>query len=359
MGEIAIFLTDISKMINMVICMVCGIALWRQRHGVPDRSRTIMAILLLSMTGYYVYLNLFSAFNADFNPYRELIPPNLTFIGLLNITLLSLYPIEVMRPYWLNWQRVAVMFMPFLLLLLPGVLSVDVFYRPLHAMDELLGHLGEVNVWLRLVVLASMFLFLGVLLKLPFNRRQSSADSRWVHRYVLACTITSTLYIGKMFNVSPYIHLAHSLWAGFFFLYYTWYELRERLAPSVGVLAEDTPETGEGISDDLLWKRITDYIDVEQKWRDPDLGLEMLCQEVMSNKTYVSLAFRQHASTTFNEYVNRCRINYVAERLEAGLSTDLLKDIFFEAGFRTHSTAYRQFVRYKGVSPTQYIASLH
>lgn len=66
----------------------------------------------------------------------------------------------------------------------------------------------------------------------------------------------------------------------------------------------------------------------------------MLCQQVMSNKTYVSQAFRKHASTSFNEYVNRCRINYVAERLESGLSTDLLKDVFFEAGFRTHSTAY-------------------
>ena len=84
----------------------------------------------------------------------------------------------------------------------------------------------------------------------------------------------------------------------------------------------------------------------------------MLCREVMSNKTYVSQAFRQHASTTFNEYVNRCRINYVSERLEAGLSEDLLKDIFFEAGFRSLSTAYRQFVRYKGVAPTQYIASI-
>ena len=121
--ETIIILTDISKLINLFVCLVCGVALWRQRHGVPDRSRTIMAILILSMTGYYVYLNLFSLLNPDFNPYGELIPPNLTFIGLLNITLLSLYPIEVMRPYWLNWQRVAVMFLPFLLLLLPGVLS--------------------------------------------------------------------------------------------------------------------------------------------------------------------------------------------------------------------------------------------
>lgn len=358
MGATTIILIDISKLINLVICLVCGLALWRKRHEVPDRSRTIMAILLLSMMVYYIYLNLYSLLNSGYNPYGEFIPPNLTFIGLLNITLLSLYPIEVMRPYWLNWQRVAVMFLPFLLLLTPGALSADVFYRSLYSVDELISHLNEVNVWIRLVVLASMFIFLSVLLYMPFNRRQSSADNRWVHRYVLACSITSALYIGKMFNVSLFIHLAHSLWAGFFFTYFTWYELRERLVPSARALAESTSEVGGGISNDLLWKRITDYIDVEQKWRDPDLGLEMLCREVMSNKTYVSQAFRQHASTTFNEYVNRCRINYVSERLEAGLSEDLLKDIFFEAGFRSLSTAYRQFVRYKGVAPTQYIASI-
>ena len=124
-----------------------------------------------------------------------------------------------------------------------------------------------------------------------------------------------------MFTTSPFFHLSHQLWAGFFFGYYTWYELCERIIPSVGlpVTPGDGHETGKSM---VLWQRITGYIDGEQKWRDPDLSFDMLCREVMSNKTYVSQAFRQFASTTFSEYINRCRIDYAAEQMAAGLVAD-------------------------------------
>ena len=52
-------------------------------------------------------------------------------------------------------------------------------------------------------------------------------------------------------------------------------------------------------------------------WRNPDLSLDMLCERVGSNKDYVSQCFRQNANTTFSDYVNRLRVDYMAEELKA------------------------------------------
>lgn len=341
-----------SETLNLVICSVCGVLLWRHRHEVPDHSRHIMAVLMFCLVAYYLFLVPFTLLNPSYNPHYELMPKTLTLIGLLNITMLALYPIEVMRPNWLTWQWGLVMCLPVLLLMLPDEFSVTPFYRKLHSFSELFCYAGEPNVWLRLLVLGSMFVYLGSLLYLPFNRSRSSVDNHWVRRYVLACTLMSALFMCKMFTVNPFFHLGHQLWAGIFFFYYTRYELRERLLPTNDGKEVACQSMGKL---DELWNRITAYIDGEQNWRDPELNLDMLCQQVMSNKTYVSQAFRQNASTTFSEYVNRCRIDYAAAQIAKGVDDKTLKDIFFDAGFRTHSTAYRQFLHFKGMSPTEYM----
>lgn len=346
-----------SETLNLVICSVCGMLLWRHRHEVPDRSRVILSSLQFCLVAYYVFLIPFSLLHPAYNPHYVLMPKGLTLIGLLNITLLTFYPMEMMRPNWLTWRHVCLMLLPVLLLLLPDVFSVQPFFRPLHSTAELIAHIGKSNVWLRLCLLASMFVYLGMLLLLPFNRSSSSADNRWIRQYVAACALLSFFYIGKMFTTSPFFHLSHQLWAGFFFGYYTWYELCERVIPSVdlSVTSDDSHETDKNM---VLWLRITSYIDGNQKWRDPDLSFDRLCQEVMSNKTYVSQAFRQFASTTFSEYINRCRIDHVAGQMAAGLGDRSLTDVFFNAGFRTRSTAYRQFIHFKGMSPSEYMSQL-
>ena len=109
-------------------------------------------------------------------------------------------------------------------------------------------------------------------------------------------------------------------------------------------------------SDDL-WQRIVKLIHEDDLWRNPDLNLEMLCQQLGSNKDYVLRCFRQNADTTFLDYVNSLRIGYVTDELRRN-PLQSQRDLFFNAGFRSKTTAYRNFCKYNGRSPSEFIATL-
>jgi YesN/AraC family two-component response regulator len=83
----------------------------------------------------------------------------------------------------------------------------------------------------------------------------------------------------------------------------------------------------------------------------------MLCHLLGSNKDYVSRSFRQNVDTTFLDYVNSLRISYVTDELRRNPLQNQ-RDLFFNAGFRSKTTAYRNFCKYNGQSPSDFIAAL-
>ena len=95
----------------------------------------------------------------------------------------------------------------------------------------------------------------------------------------------------------------------------------------------------------------------EELWRNPDLSLDMLSERVKSNRNYVSQCFRQNAATTFNDYVNRLRVDYMAEELKHH-PFQSHKELYFRAGFRSKTAAFTNFKKYKQKSPTEFLVGL-
>ena len=61
---------------------------------------------------------------------------------------------------------------------------------------------------------------------------------------------------------------------------------------------------------------------------------------------------REHTGLTVNDYINQKRVDFMAAELKkAPLS---YKEIYFAAGYRSRQTAYRNFLKFKGVSPTEF-----
>ena len=336
--------------------LVCGVLIWRNRRGVPDRSRIILFLITLTalpLIGKVASLMMHGLNNR----FVEVLPIVPTLMGLITVGLMLLYAVEVMRPNWFRWRHVLTF-----ILSLAGVLVLAVVFKDqftvLHSTDELVQHVGEPNVLLRLLFnLASLLVCLS-LLWLPYRWQASSASRRWVITYVCFIFIIGALFHTWTLTLSMPIHIVHNLMPLFFIIYYTWYELHERILPPPVVLekqetgAAPIPTTG---SDDL-WLRIVKVIHKDDYWRNPDLTLDMLCQLLGSNKDYVLRCFRQNANTTFLDYVNSLRIAYVTEELRRD-PLQSQRDLFFNAGFRSKTTAYRNFCKYNGLSPTEFIAS--
>ena len=59
-------------------------------------------------------------------------------------------------------------------------------------------------------------------------------------------------------------------------------------------------------------------------------------------------------SQIYNDYMNSKRVDFMANLLRQN-PTQNQKQLFFAAGFRSYPTAHRNFVKFKGCSPTEYI----
>ena len=336
--------------------LVCGILIWRNRREVPDRSRMILFLITLTclpMIGKVISL-MTHGLN---NRFVEILPIVPTIMGLITVGLMLLYAIEVMRPNWLKWRHIIAFFLPLTIVLVLSVLLKGQF-TVLHSSADIVQHISELNVLLRLLFnLASLLICLS-LLWLPYKWQESSASRRWVVTYV--CFI---FFIGVLFHIwtltlSMPVHILHNLTPALFLIYYTWYELHERILPPQISEAEADSSlfTIHSSLQDDLWPRIVKVIHDDDHWRNPNLSLDMLCQLLASNKDYVLRSFRQHADTTFLDYINSQRISYVTEELRRD-PTQNLRELFFNAGFRSKTTAYRNFLKYNGVSPSEFIAS--
>ena len=105
------------------------------------------------------------------------------------------------------------------------------------------------------------------------------------------------------------IHISHVYWLVLihqivwitFFLYAAYYELHERLqAPQTTLEAEE--ETTTGSTSDRLREQTIIMLNSNGKWRNPELSLTSLAEQLESNRTYVGYRKR---STAYRNIPNR------------------------------------------------------
>ena len=142
----------------------------------------------------------------------------------------------------------------------------------------------------------------------------------------------------------------------------TWYELCKRLrlpgdpAPITVILQLEAPQICE-YANDRLWERITDLLDNKEKWRDPNLSLSSLSESLKSNRTYVEKAFKRNTGMTFIKYITKRRIDYVTSERPKNPKTDIY-ELFKYVGYRQRSTAWRNFQKVTGLTPTEFFERL-
>ena len=85
--------------------------------------------------------------------------------------------------------------------------------------------------------------------------------------------------------------------------------------------------------------------------------METLSQALGTNRIYVARSIHDHTDMTFNDFLNKKRIDFMAAQLRQDPTQDH-KSLYFDAGYRSRQTAYRNFVKFMGCSPTDYVATL-
>lgn len=94
----------------------------------------------------------------------------------------------------------------------------------------------------------------------------------------------------------------------------------------------------------------------EEWWRDPQLTLPRLADRLGTSASTLSRALNLGMGQSFNECVNRMRVEGVQASLRAGTALDLVQ-LGFDAGFNSKASFQRAFRRYAGVTPSAYRAA--
>ena len=334
--------------------VICGTLLWKRRHETHDYSRIIQA-LFSWLSAFFTFTFIFRTWAETTTADVTFFEPEHTFVPLLMQMTFFLYPLEVMRPTVSRARIYTLLFSPLLLLVFIGMCA-GIDYTPIHSYSDLWMHLGEFNVWFRLLTLTIMLFYCFSLFLVPYDWRRSSSDKKFIAKYSCGFCLIGLLHFSIQLSHAYELILLHQLVWFAFFVSITYYELKERLLvrpSSVQPISVHTPSTPK----DELWEQIILLLDDEGKWCSPDLSLSTLCVELGSNRTYVGEAFRRNTGQTFVEYITHRRIDYVVETMKRNPDLDI-HQLFTDVGYRLRSTAWRNFHKVTGLTPAEFVESL-
>ena len=135
--------------------MLFALLLWIRREG--NRSRIYFSVAY-AVCGIDLFIRIFRLYNGTPFSYESLNPAAF-YMALLEMPLFLFYLLEVISPGWLTGRKIILLCSPWLLwnvcLPIPGL-----HFRELDTFKDVFLHIGETDVWLRL---------LFVLLMLPYS----------------------------------------------------------------------------------------------------------------------------------------------------------------------------------------------
>lgn len=103
-----------------------------------------------------------------------------------------------------------------------------------------------------------------------------------------------------------------------------------------------------------LFRMIEDLMNEKKIWKECDLSIETVAQQLNSNRSYISNVINQYAGVPFRQYINSFRIAEAVAILSDSNSDIPLKVMYAELGFNSTSSFYRAFQAITGVSPSKY-----
>lgn len=360
MEKLLFLLSLAATTVEMTACFICARNLIKLQSEDWDRSRrmlTIGAIFSGVMALFVVLGNLISTVHEL--PFFLLQP----WIGLLYMSMnivMVLYPISVIKPEWLTPRNGFILFAPVLLLAILYLLFTD-RWTLLYAPEHIWNNITQPDVIARLLSLFLMIPYCLIPLLLPYKYYKSSAYHTWIVTYSIGLIIICFTHIALMLTNNGYLLILMPIMASTFYTFSTEYELKKRLRPSkrqaeVIQQVEETDLASVPMEPDL-WARICHIMDQEEVWRDPDLSLSSLSKLCATNVTYLGRIIQQETGKGFKEMVNAKRVESVVNQIKENPDIDV-QTAFFNAGFRSRTTAWRNFKDITGMSPADFRLSL-
>lgn len=371
---LAILVSSLPMIVCGVLSVLIVLSLYDCRNMVKTRLLFFMATATLLYLAHFIY----------FNRLMAVIPLTDAIYCFCNLAVFPLYYlyIEELTDYRPNRWRQAICLLPSLL----GGMAVGLLYILMDRQEMTLfiehylygnefASLSGLTFWQAIIHVAVRIVFaLQVPIVLYFGFRRITAYNAvvetnysdiegkrivWVKTLLVLFAVTSLVsfvfnLIGRQRFIDEAVPLAiPAVLFSMLLLLIGHVGLNQRFSVQdieAEVFLESEPIPEDCAYSELL-EKIRKLMSEEKLYLYPNLKVSDLARLLNSNRNYIYNAINVEMGISFSDYINSQRIDYASQLLEANPKLSI-NDVMFKSGFTSASAFYRNFKKFKGITPT-------
>ena len=344
--------------VHIFVQLVAAVLIYIKRHEPKDRSwRYIFTFFTFSALASVVemFMIMYNAIVLDF---YKLLNPSIIIPGFYIFALLLCYIIELTNPRWLTVMRAIVLFLPSIILA-----GYVIYYYSIgditniYSLARLKALCDTPNVIARITFLSIFVLYSIVLIVVRFQWKRPQVQ-KYIDALVLFAMLLCVSYIlsrGLQIFSGYLLHELLYMLITIGILYFEFYERLHIPLETVRTYYEQ-PEVPNNtlITVNVVANNLRELMNDDSVWRDPELTADRVVQLVGTNRTYIQHAARELGFANLSDMVHRRRVDYICECLRKDPNANI-QNIFWDAGYRSRATAWRNFTNIVGCTPTDFV----
>ena len=345
---------------HVFLSLAAAILLFIKHHTPKERSQwyivTFFAISALAAC-VEVFVILKTQRTLDNN---HLFDPRLILTGACTLSFLIIYYLDLLRPNWLNLKHYFLIFLPDIVALI--IVIIGLFrgnIQHIHSLSDIHSAWGNIDFIARFALSILPLIHVFWLMSLCMRGHAGYKCPRIMMRGTMlisaALCITFFLSRGLNFFAAYMVHEVIFITLGVLLIYVEHYERLHIPLEKVRkyYVENDIPKTTE-VTVSQAAERLQSLMADPNIWKDSEITGDKLARLAGTNRTYLQQAAKELGFTGLTEMIHRRRIDYVCEQLRID-PTASIQDLFYDAGYRSRTTAWRHFSDIVGYTPTEFV----
>lgn len=224
---------------------IYGVILILRAHR--DRSRYYLAAICLMISALF-----FRHLLPDIAEPLQSLSIKSTIGGSFLAMIFVLYPIEALFSGWLTRCRIFYIASPFLLAVIIYVCSLwaGVRYIPLLCADDIMHHLAEFNVWIRIFFFFITLVYATFIFLIPHICLRMLVAPLWLHYYKYATLVITLLYIWVVVTGNTASSISYMVYINAYLSWFTYFMLFGKEPRKATFIKEDIGKTTPLIKND-------------------------------------------------------------------------------------------------------------
>ena len=290
-----------------------------------------------------------------------LFDPKSIFLGFITFLCIMLYLVEVLRPNFLTLKRTLLLISPWLICaaVTAYFMATDSITR-VYTVSKLNEVLHNPDVPVRIILAGMLFPYAFWICSLCFRGYSAYKCPRPMMRTCLLIvafmTITFFFSRGMQFFPAYMLHEALFIALGVLIIYVEHYERLHIPYESVRTYYTPTTNPVHTTAENSIQQAgetLCQLLEDPQIWQNPEITVDQITQMAGTNHTYIQAAAKSLGFKSVTDMLHRRRIEHICQRLRKDPTTNL-QSLFFEAGYNSRTTAWRNFVAIVGCPPTEF-----